>query len=151
MTRCPRRSPAPFFALLLVVPAVAAAQDTRSLAGQWRGEIRLPGAPLAVELVFSRGEPGGTIAGLLSIPMEGAFDIPLGEVEQDGDEVSFRMADVPGEPSFHGWMGPDGRYLTGRFQQDSQEFDFRLERISPVPPESEDGADTVRSGETPDD
>lgn len=150
MVRWPRWCAVAFLSLLLIEPTLACAQETAGLAGRWKGEIRLPGAPLSVEAVFSEASDGA-LEGFLSIPMEGAFDIPLRQVQQERDEVSFRMADAPGQPSFHGWMAEDGRYLTGRFRQDSQEFDFRLERVSPALEGKGEGRDSVRSDGTPGD
>lgn len=117
-----------------VEPAKAAAIE-----GAWNGAIQLPGLALKVGVVITRGEAG--LGGTIDIPDQGARGVPLDAISVDGENVSFRLAGVPGEPTFKGTLAGDT--ITGTFSQGPQSFPFELERgelarakrpQDPVPP-----------------
>jgi CubicO group peptidase (beta-lactamase class C family) len=103
---------------------VAAAQD---LAGHWEGAIELPGTKLAVDLDFVK-QADGTLKGDISIPAQGAKDLPLAGIKSEGPDVAFAIAGVPGDPTFQGKFSADGEKIAGRFSQGGGSFAFELGR-----------------------
>ena len=119
-------------AWLAALTLFAAAQQAGGPAGTWTGAIEIPGSPLEVSVTLT--PDGEQWSGTIDIPAQGAVDLPLQSVAVDGDEVTFAIAGVPGEPTFTGTL--DGDAITGDFTQAGQEFPFTLTR----------GADTEASG-----
>jgi CubicO group peptidase (beta-lactamase class C family) len=107
-----------------VSPAVAAAGA--GLDGHWEGAIELPGQPLEIDLDFAREGEGWN--GDISIPAQGAQDLPLVDVRATGVDVSFVIQGIPGEPTFDGALSEDGESLDGSFTQGGQTFPFHLTR-----------------------
>lgn len=103
-----------------------AAQQSATLeaAGVWQGAIEIPGMPL--EVTVRLGQEAQGWQGTVDIPAQGAADLPLGDITVQGNEVSFAMAGIPGDPVFRGTV--EGARMTGIFAQAGQEFPFTLER-----------------------
>ncbi|HEY0141162.1 MAG TPA: serine hydrolase [Thermoanaerobaculia bacterium] len=102
--------------LLLTFALTASAQTD----GHWSGAIQLPTGKLDVQVDLASGK------GDISIPAQGARDLPLEAIAIDGAKVSFRISGVPGAPTFHGTV--DGAKLSGTFTQGGQTFPFELTR-----------------------
>jgi pimeloyl-ACP methyl ester carboxylesterase len=115
--------------LMLLFPLKAPAQQPSDFAGHWEGAIELPGEPLGIAVDLAVGEGGWQ--GTIDIPMQGAKGLPLADVRTDGVAVSFRIAGVPGNPTFEGALR-QGR-ISGLFRQSGQEFPFHLGRESVAP------------------
>lgn len=68
----------------------------------------------------------------LTIPQQGAKDLPLSDVAFDNDpnkrEVSFALAGVPGDPKFHGKLSADAQKIEGTFSQGGADLPCYLER-----------------------
>ncbi|MBL8760756.1 MAG: serine hydrolase [Phycisphaerae bacterium] len=94
--------------------------------GMWKGAIELPGANLNVEV--SLKDTASTPSGTITIPQQGAKDLPLADVSVKGDEVAFKIAGVPGDPSFKGTISADGGKITGSFTQAGGSFPFTITR-----------------------
>ena len=111
--------------LSVIHPAFSApAQDA---AGHWEGAIELPGTKLEVDVDLAK-RIDGTWTGDITIPAQGAKDLPLGAIKVEGADVSFAIAGVPGDPVFKGQMSADGAKIAGRFAQGGQTFPFELKR-----------------------
>jgi CubicO group peptidase (beta-lactamase class C family) len=95
------------------------------VAGHWEGAIEIPGSPLQILVDLSAHEQGA-LAGTVSIPAQGARDLPLKSIALTGTEISFTIADIPGEPSFRGTVSANGRGIQGDFMQGGKTFPFRL-------------------------
>jgi CubicO group peptidase (beta-lactamase class C family) len=112
-------------ALSAIPPAFAApAQDP---AGHWEGAIELPGTKLEVGVDLAK-QADGTWKGDISIPAQGAKDLPLGAIKVEGADVAFAITGIPGDPTFTGRMSADGAKITGKFIQGGQTFPFELKR-----------------------
>jgi pimeloyl-ACP methyl ester carboxylesterase len=84
----------------------------------------------------------GAWSGTIDIPQQGARGLRLDAVEINDDEVSFRIAGIPGDPTFSG--RPEGpTRIAGQFSQGGASFPFELTRgelpkrarpQDPVPP-----------------
>ena len=118
------------FLLLPLFPAVAVpmpAADEASVAGHWVGEVELPGTKLGFDVDLAL-KPDGTWSGDISIPMQNAKDLPLGNISVKGKDVSFEIAGVPGNPSLKGTLSDDGQKVTGQFMQGGQSFPCAMSR-----------------------
>ncbi len=93
--------------------------------GHWDGNIEIPGSPLQVILELSYSD--GYWSGTADIPAQAAKGLLLGsfQVSDDG-ALSFTLADIPGDPTFHGSL-QDGA-ITGSFTQGGASFPFALTR-----------------------
>jgi CubicO group peptidase (beta-lactamase class C family) len=107
-------------------PPVAAAEEP-SIAGHWVGEIELPGTKLGFDVDFAL-KPDGAWSGDISIPMQNAKDLPLGNIAVKGKEVSFEITGVPGAPTLKGTLSDDGRKIAGQFMQGGQTFPCSMTR-----------------------
>ena len=112
-------------AAVLAFLSLASAQGSQHpVAGTWEGAIEIPGSLL--EVVVELTEADGAWAGTIDIPAQGAADLPLDAVAVEEDTATFRIAGVPGEPTFNGVA--EGDSLSGTFTQAGQEFPFSLTR-----------------------
>ncbi len=110
----------PIAGLLLAHPAFAA-----NLAGHWEGSVQTPGQELEVDLDFAND--ADTWTGDISIPAQGASDLPLESIETDGTNATFVISGIPGSPTFSGTFAGEDE-LSGNFTQGGQTFPFKLTR-----------------------
>jgi CubicO group peptidase (beta-lactamase class C family) len=103
-----------------LVPAVFAADQ--GPAGHWTGTIELPGQKLEFDVDLRSGE--GVWSGDITIPAQGARDLPLQGVAIDGDSVRFSIGGVPGEPTFEGKLAGD--VIAGDFTQGGAKYPFSM-------------------------
>ncbi len=94
--------------------------------GTWKGAIELPGANLIVEVTLK--ETATNPSGTISIPQQGAKDLPLSDVSVNGNDVAFKIAGIPGDPSFKGTLAADGSKITGTFTQAGGSYPFTISR-----------------------
>ncbi len=113
----------PFALLLLALPAAA---QNATPAGEWAGEIAVPGSPLGIKVTLT--EADGAWGGTISIPAQNLADFALAGVEVAGDSVRFRMDGVPGTPTFAGTLQEDASVIAGDFMQGGSTLTFRLQR-----------------------
>ena len=119
--------------VLLVLVVVLASGLTAPLAGDagidghWEGAIEIPGTPLAINVDFA-ADPDGSLTGDISIPAQGLRDLALTELSKDGQQVTFKIPGIPGDPSFSGTLSDDGQGIRGTFAQGGGSFPFELER-----------------------
>jgi CubicO group peptidase (beta-lactamase class C family) len=119
-----------FFVLIFLTAAAAGravAAPAQDPAGHWVGTIAVPGTKLEVNLDFSKLADGGW-KGDISIPAQGAKDLPLIGIKVEGAAVSFAISGIPGDPTFKGQMSADGNKIAGKFTQGPGAFDFELTR-----------------------
>ena len=96
--------------------------------GRWAGTIDVPGTKLEVEVDLEAAPPGWK--GDITIPAQGARDLPLEAIAVEGAKASFRIAGVPGSPTFEGTLSEDGEVLSGTFRQGGGAFPFTLSRAA---------------------
>jgi hypothetical protein len=96
----------------------------RTFAGHWAGTLAIQGTELGfdVELALTAGSWTGDI----SIPAQGATDLPLTGITVAGDTISFAIAGIPGDPTFHGARSADGLTIQGTVTQGGQSFAFTM-------------------------
>jgi CubicO group peptidase (beta-lactamase class C family) len=124
--------PKRLFVYLLIIclaaplPSLAAIQQ-RSVAGHWEGAIQLPGNPLNLSIDVT-AKADGSLSATITIPAQGARDMPLTNVTLSGTEFTFALPNIPGDPQFKGKLEADGAKITGTFLQGGQSFPCNLER-----------------------
>ncbi len=111
--------------LAVLLPLAAFAAEP---AGSWEGKIELPGLSLKYTVDFALDSAGAWI-GTIDIPDQGAKGLPLKGILARPDSLHFAIAEVPGDPTFHGAFGSDGKELSGTFMQNGQSFPFAMTRI----------------------
>ncbi len=127
MRSCPKALTILAFLCVLAASAAASPAAGQDLAGHWEGAIELPGQKLDVDLDFAK-RADGTWKGDVSIPLQGAKDLPLTGIMIDGAEVTFAIAGVPGDPTFKGKFVAEGAEIVGQFIQGGAAFPFKLTR-----------------------
>ena len=112
--------------ILAVLPASVRA-DELTLAGHWQSAIETPGAPLYIDVDFAPGK-SGSWQGDISIPAQGAKDLPLAKIERKDADVTFELPGVPGAPTFKGKLDTQGKKLAGTYTQGDKPLPFHLNR-----------------------
>jgi CubicO group peptidase (beta-lactamase class C family) len=110
--------------LCVLVPVTVFAA---TIAGHWEGRVRIQGMGLEILVDFAPGA-GGAWTGTISIPMQGARQLPLKNVEFDGSDVVFAIEGPPGDPSFTGTLSEDGASIAGNLSQSGQTYPFEITR-----------------------
>jgi CubicO group peptidase (beta-lactamase class C family) len=118
-----------FVFLAFIASGQAPAAPTQDLAGHWEGTIDVPGSKLEVNLDFVK-QADGTWKGDISIPVQGAKDLPLAGIKVEGTDVAFAISGIPGDPTFKGQMSADGAKISGKFSQGGGSFPFELARAA---------------------
>jgi CubicO group peptidase (beta-lactamase class C family) len=113
--------------LLLILTSPAVRADQSGLVGQWEGNLALPGIDMAIKVTIMTTDTG--LTGTIDIPMQQAFGLPLIAFETKNDQFSFRINDVPGDPTFIGKLSATGSEFSGDFHQAGQSFPFKLTRV----------------------
>lgn len=114
------------FSLLGLVSALAASQQN-SIAGHWEGAIKLPSGELKISVDFISASDG-KLSATITIPQQGAKDLPLTDVGLNSGEVTFAIPGVPGDPRFRGKLSADGQMIEGTFTQGGANLPCSLER-----------------------
>jgi hypothetical protein len=106
--------------------SVLLSQSPTAASGHWSGAIEVPGQPIGIEvdlaLVSDKWE------GAISIPVQKLEAFPLSDVAVIAASVGFAMKGVPGDPTFRGTIGEDGKSIAGDFSQGGGKIPFRMTR-----------------------
>ncbi|MBZ5625050.1 MAG: hypothetical protein LAQ69_41060 [Acidobacteriia bacterium] len=105
-----------------------AQQPPPTFSGRWQGTIKVPGQDVVVIVNLAKS-PKGEWMGSFSMPELGATDIPLDKLAVAQTKVHFLLASMPGNPSFDGSLGPDGREMSGTFSTAQSKSPLTLKRI----------------------
>ncbi|MGZ5446107.1 MAG: serine hydrolase [Thermoanaerobaculia bacterium] len=119
----PKKLPLLLILLCLATPVLA-------VEGRWEGAITLPTGKLDVQIDLARD--GSAWKGDITIPAQGARDLPLASIAVDAAKVSFQISGVPGTPTFNGTVA--GNRIEGDFTQGGQTFPFTLTRSAAQDP-----------------
>jgi CubicO group peptidase (beta-lactamase class C family) len=113
------------FLLAILPPAAWAQSPTLPFSGHFKGSISTPGSPLEIEVDLALAADG-TGQGDISIPAQGARDLPLAAIAVHGPEITFQIAGVPGAPTFAGRLADGGKAIAGSFTQGGKSIPFEL-------------------------
>lgn len=97
-------------------------------AGHWEGAIELPGMKLELNIDLAKSEAGWT--GDVSIPVQKIADFALTDIAVEGSVISFKIGNIPGDPTFKGEAATDGNTISGTFTQGGGAFPFTLTRAA---------------------
>lgn len=115
------------FLLLLLLPFCVFAQSS-SIDGRWMGAINIQGQDLNISVMFTSSN--GEVDGVLDIPQQNAFNLPVDVPYLSADSVHFEFQTGTGVASFHSLLDqPLPNELKGVFKQSGMEFSFYLERV----------------------
>ena len=111
--------------LLLLVPAAQA-----DIKGNWLGVLTIQGVKFRLGLRVSTDVDGKLSAKLDSLD-QGASDLPVEEIEQNGRTVRFSAKRMG--LSYSGTLSDDGRAIDGEMKQGAAAFPLKFERVDTVP------------------
>lgn len=116
--------------LVLVAPLRAQESSPPAEPRHWKGAIELPGGMSLDFTIVLPAEGSGTI----SIPMQGAKDVPLSSTSVEGKSLRFVLA-PPGAPEaahakFDLTIAEDGQSATGTLNQMGHSLPVKMERIT---------------------
>jgi erythromycin esterase len=118
-------------AWVLVALSPLAAQDDRSILGQWEGTLTAPGNQQSLTLVFRTAQNAAEVTGTLDVP-EQTLMLQVRPIKQ-GNHVQF---DIQGVAIFEGTLAPDGRSIQGMFRQRGTEYPVTLKLIIASKPDT---------------
>src|SRR5438309_331026 len=113
--------------LLMASSTGFAALQQDSIAGHWEGVITLPNGALNISVDFTASAVA-KLSATISIPQQGAKDLPLTNVSLSGMDVAFDLPNIPGDPKFRGKLSSDGKKIEGTFSQAGNNLPCSLER-----------------------
>lgn len=104
-------------------------EDIAKLVGHWNGPLEIPSGSLTFVLRLEKDEGTG-LKGFLDSPDEGAFDIPIGDVELVDDDLRVKIpairADIKGKFK--------GNQITGEYTIRGNRFHLTLNKGEYKPP-----------------
>jgi uncharacterized protein len=106
-------------------------QGGHGIEGNWQGLVRAGGLEHRVILRVTRTADGALVAKMDS-PDQGATDLPVSSISQNGDAVSFEMKSIGG--SYTGTLSHDGAEITGKWSQGGATIALDLKRGGVVTP-----------------
>ena len=116
--------------LVLMMAAGHAHANEVDPAGHWKGAISLPGTELEFMVDLEQTQEQWT--GTIDIPVQGLRGFALADVVISGNDIGFKLPNIPGDPTFQGRFADDGQIMTGQLSQSGQTFPFKLERTEKV-------------------
>ncbi len=115
-------------ALLLALAFVACAfQGPSRGAGHWEGVLKAPSQNVSLVVDLVRNESGEWM-GSMSMPAQGAEDIPLANITVQGAAVKFSMLNAAG-PVLEGKLSGDGSAISGKLSSGGESISFELKRM----------------------
>ena len=107
--------------------------------GHWEGSIKGGKQNVAITVDLSR-DASGAWMGTMSMPAQGAADIPLSGITVKGNAVHFSMFAAADSPVFDGALSPDHNAISGKLSGGGESTPFELKRTGEarvnVPPPS---------------
>lgn len=104
----------PSLALPAFVAAQAASPESKSIAGDWNGELNVQGTKLRLVLHIKKNSDGALAATLDSVD-QNATGIPVSSVSQKGSDVKLELKGIGA--SYQGKLNPAGTEISGEWNQ----------------------------------
>ena len=119
----------PAFFALLGIHSSLIAQDEKPYLGTWKGAISVMGQELEIIVEFSLDNEKN-ILGNIDVPVQGATDLPLGDIHLEGNKISFKIVhpQIQGDPTFNGELEESGKKISGDFSQGGATGTFSIEK-----------------------
>lgn len=109
---------------ITLASTTAMATNAPDITGHWKGAIELPGNELAFDIDFKQKD--GEWTADISIPAQGAANVPLVNIVINEGQIIFEMPGVPGDPKFSGKITDDGKKISGEFSQSGHTVPFAI-------------------------
>jgi hypothetical protein len=115
--------------LFLAFHSPAWTQDAKPFLGTWNGALSVMGQEMEIILKFTLNEEKN-LSGTIDVPVQGGFDINLGNIKMEGKKISFTIdhPEVQGDPTFDGELDEAGTKISGTFAQGGAEGTFSVEK-----------------------
>ena len=104
----------PALALPAFVAVQVASPESKSIAGDWNGELNVQGTKLRLALHIKKNSDGAFAATLDSLD-QNANGIPVSSVSQKGNDVKLELKGIGA--SYQGKLNPAGTEITGEWNQ----------------------------------
>lgn len=117
----------PVISVLLFVVCIAVSHASPEPAGKWDGIIKTPGPELKITVTFTT-DTNEKLTATLDIPQQDAKDLPLSNIDIQGETITFTLDGVPGNPKFEGTFSGDSNEITGTFIQGEEKMPFSLKK-----------------------
>ena len=104
----------PTLALPAFVAAQAASPESKSIAGDWNGELNVQGTKLRLVLHVKKNSDSSFAATLDSVD-QNANGIPVSSISQKGNDVKLELKGIGA--SYQGKLNPAGTEITGEWNQ----------------------------------
>lgn len=120
------------FLLFFALSESGTAHDQRysEVEGRWSGHILISEQELAISVLFSYSD--GELDGLLDIPEQQAYNLPLEVLQADDEVLLFQFETGTGPALFRGVWNRELRTIEDDFEQLGQQFPFFLRRQSQI-------------------
>ena len=104
----------PTLAQPVFAAAQAASPESKSIAGEWNGELNAQGTKLRLVLHVKKNSDG-TFAATIDSLDQGANGIPVSAVSQKGNDVNLELKSIAA--SYQGKLNTAGTEITGEWKQ----------------------------------
>ncbi|HUP03614.1 MAG TPA: hypothetical protein VMU19_06475 [Bryobacteraceae bacterium] len=95
--------------------------------GHWEGSIQAPGQDVAITVDLAV-DAKGAWTGSMSMPAQGARDIPLTGIAVRAGAIRFRLFEGAQSPAFEGKLAADGASMSGRLSGAGESANLVLKR-----------------------
>ncbi len=104
----------------LMAPSPAVSKE---LEGDWEGALQTPNGEMKLTVHF-KNLPDKTVSATIDVPATNASNMPLNDVKQTGDKVSFGIKIA--HANFQGTMNKEATEIAGQFGHDEQSMPLVL-------------------------
>src|SRR5258708_5130382 len=101
------------------VQSAAKPSSSKSIQGEWNGTLEAGGQKFRLVLKINKGS-GDKLTGTIDSLDQGANDIPISSVEQNGDQVKLELAGIGA--SYQGKMNAERSEIAGEWKQGGASF-----------------------------
>jgi len=113
--------------LLFVSVHTLHAQTVTDLFGHWEGSVQVPNTSLSFEVDLVKSA-NGELSGTFSNPAEHLKGLPLSNFALEGKSLRFQIKGSPGERAFKGTLSPDGKSMSGVYNEGGYSMPFEMAR-----------------------
>jgi hypothetical protein len=117
-------------AVIILITIASTLRAESVTTGSWEGAITFNSSSIAKIEVNLSENPTGIVAGSLTVPGQKSNPMEVRDLTMKGADISFTISDERTSAGFSGKISPDGKRISGSFEQAGQMFPFELNRKS---------------------